>query len=432
MKQFISMLKKELKELLTLQMLLPLIIGSMIFVMLGNIVGAETKKMAEPQMIFLIDFDNTQSSALVVLALENSNFIIEMIKPSSSNEADETDKAIQRAKDEDIGFLLSIGKGFEQGLDGLEQQNIKTYSIVKNFSITSGVGSAKVSSTLSAINNYLSGELIKEYSGQDIDPEVIKSPVISIDNTIVGNNIAQINPGEVTSFIMSQTIFIPIIMFIIIIFSSQMIGVSVASEKENKTLETLLSTPISRMTLVTAKMVAAAIAALVMAGVYMFGFSFYMEGMSGGALTTGQNTQGAIEALGLTIGTGGYMLIGLSLFLSILIALAIAMILGAFAEDVKKVQGLLSPIIFVIMIPYLLSMFVDIPNASLAIKVIIYIIPFSYTFLAAPNMFLQNYSIIYIGAIYQFVLFIVLAVIATRIFSSDKILTLKLSFGKKK
>ena len=77
-------------------------------------------------------------------------------------------------------------------------------------------------------------------------------------------------------------------------------------------------------------------------------------------------------------------------------------------------------------------MFIDIPNASILIRIIVYVIPFSHTFLAAPNIFLQNYNIIYMGAAYQFVVFIILAVIATKIFSSDKILTLKLNFGKKK
>ncbi len=102
------------------------------------------------------------------------------------------------------------------------------------------------------------------------------------------------------------------------------------------------------------------------------------------------------------------------------------------AEDVKKVQGLLAPMIFLIMIPYLFSMFLDLPNASLPIKLLVYVIPFSHTFLAAPNLFLQNYSNIIFGAIYQFAVFMILAVIATKIFSSDKILTLKLNFSKKK
>ena len=424
MKKFRALLKKELKELITLQMVLPLIIGSLVFAMLGNIIGSETKKMDEPKKIFVVDNDGSDASRLVITALENSNFIPEVISGTK-------DEAIKKAGSSDISLVLMIDEGFEEGINDLNKQEIKTYTIVENFSITAGASSAKVGATINAINNYLGNELIKQYSG-GLDPDIIKYPVISIDNTIIGEKSAVISPSEVTSFIMSQTLFIPIVMFIIIIFSSQMIGVSVASEKENKTLETLLSTPVSRLTLVTTKMLAAAVAALIMASVYMLGFSYYMEGLTGGNLSAEESSRGAISQLGLSIGTTGYIMLGISLFLSILIALAIAMILGAFAEDVKKVQGLLAPIIFLIMIPYLFSMFIDIPNSSIFIRLIVYIIPFSHTFLAAPNIFLQNYNVIYMGAAYQFVVFMILAVIATRIFSSDKILTLKLNFGKKK
>ena len=431
MKKFTSLLKKELKELVTLQMILPLIIGSVMFAFLGTIIGSESEKMSEPQDIYVLDFDNTQISHIIVDALDNNNFNVEIIKISSENVETEVDSAISYAKENDVKLLISIDKGFEDGINSFTKQEIKTYSIIKNFSIFSSVGSSKIGATIRAINDYLSNIQIGSMSDNK-DVDVIKNPVISIDNTIIGDKVAAIAPGEVTNFITSQTIFIPIIMFIIIIFSSQMIGVSVASEKENKTLETLLSTPISRLTLVTAKMTAAAVAALVMASVYMIGFSYYMKGMTGGNFQTSASSQSAIEALGLSINTSGYLLLGLSLFLSILVALAIAMILGAFAEDVKKVQGLLAPMIFVIMIPYLFSMFIDIPNASIFIQILVYIIPFSHTFLAAPNIFLQNYTIIYIGAIYQFIVFVILALITTRIFSSDKILTLKLNFSKKK
>ena len=52
--------------------------------------------------------------------------------------------------------------------------------------------------------------------------------------------------------------FIPIILMMIIIYSSQMVISAIAMEKQNKTLETLLTVPIPRTSIVTAKMLAAA------------------------------------------------------------------------------------------------------------------------------------------------------------------------------
>ena len=45
MNKFLVIFKKELKELLTLQMILPMIVSMMIFVLIGNIVVSEVKKL---------------------------------------------------------------------------------------------------------------------------------------------------------------------------------------------------------------------------------------------------------------------------------------------------------------------------------------------------------------------------------------------------
>ena len=50
------------------------------------------------------------------------------------------------------------------------------------------------------------------------------------------------------------TIYIPIVLFVAVIFASQMIATAIATEKENKTLETLLSYPVTRTSIVTSKM----------------------------------------------------------------------------------------------------------------------------------------------------------------------------------
>jgi ABC-2 type transport system permease protein len=72
---------------------------------------------------------------------------------------------------------------------------------------------------------------------------------------------------------MSQSLFVPIIIFMLMIMGIQMIITSIVSEKENKTLETLLSCPINRVSIVTTKILAAGILSLVFAIVYMIGMT---------------------------------------------------------------------------------------------------------------------------------------------------------------
>lgn len=423
MNKFASLLKKEIRELLTLQLILPLLIGILAFVFIGNIVGNEGKKASSSQKIAVLDLDATATSNSIVDMLEKSNFKVELYKGQT------IESVIESAKSDNLPVVLSIPKGFEEGIQQYKPQQIENYSIVKNFSIFGSIGARTVEGVLRAMNEYVSNMLITE-KAPSVNPQDLKNPVVSKDFMIVGDKTANVNPGQVMGAISSQTMFIPIIMFIIIIMASQMIAVTIASEKENKTLETLLSTPISRISLVSAKMIAAGIVSLVMAVAYMFGMSFYLNGLTGNAFgaAAGPQISEAMSQLGLSLDTSAYILIGISLFLSILIALAISLILGAFAEDVKKAQGLIAPIIFLIMIPYILSMFVDLNSASPVLKYFVYAIPFSHSFLAATNVYLNQYSAVVYGAFYQALVFIVLVIIAAKIFTTDRILTMKLNF----
>jgi ABC-2 type transport system permease protein len=85
-----------------------------------------------------------------------------------------------------------------------------------------------------------------------------------------------------------------------------------------------------------------------------------------------------------------------------------------------------------VMIPYFISLFADINTVSLPVKIFILAIPFSHPFLVSQNLYLGNYGMIFGGLAYMLVVFTVLVVFAARVFSSDKILTMKLRFGKKR
>jgi ABC-2 type transport system permease protein len=427
MRRFAALLKKEIKELLTPQMILPMALGIAMFVLLGNIMGSETKKISQTQNIAVLDMDRSPMSQSVVDILKQYNFNVTSYSDSS------IDEVINKAKESNIPVVMSIPEGFEEGINRLQPQEIETYSIIRNFSVMGSISSHAANAALEAINEYVSDQYIMNLASVT-SPQDLKNPVMPRDFVIIGERSANAKPGDISGFIISQSIFIPIVMFIVIMFSAQMIAVTIASEKENKTLETLLSTPVSRISLVSAKMLAAGLVSLLMAAAYMFGFRYYMKGLTGGAIDmpSGAGLPEAINELGLSISTPGFILLGLSLFLCILIALAISLILGAFAEDIRKVQGLISPIILLITIPYIITMFVDLNTASPVIKILVYAIPFSHPFLATPNLFLRRYDIVIYGIIYEAILFLIFVFIAARIFSTDKVLTMKLNFRKRR
>jgi ABC-2 type transport system permease protein len=227
--------------------------------------------------------------------------------------------------------------------------------------------------------------------------------------------------------ISQQTMLVPIVLFMVTIFAAQMVATAMAAEKENKTLETLLSSPISRTGLAVAKMVAAGIVALIGAAAYMVGFNFYMEGLMGQVPDSGS---GLAEQLGLVLGLGDYVLLGISLFFAILVALAIALILGSFADSVRSVGAVIGPVIVLLAIPYFFVLFLDVSSLSMPLRVLVYAIPFSHAMMTAPNLFLGRYLPVVAGIAYQAVWFAVMAFVAARIFSSDKVLTMKLKWSR--
>lgn len=150
-----------------------------------------------------------------------------------------------------------------------------------------------------------------------------------------------------------------------------------------------------------------------------------------GTSAVSEATRTAVTQLGLVFSVTDYVLLGLALFFGILVALSIALILGSFAQDTKSAQGIVAPLMLLILLPYFMTMFLDLNTLSPGLKILIYAIPFSHPFLAAPNLMLHKYQNLGLGIGYMALLFVLFVVIAARIFASDKILTMNLNFRKK-
>ena len=237
---------------------------------------------------------------------------------------------------------------------------------------------------------------------------------------------------------------------VLIMLTSQSLIASISNEKIDKTLETLLSTPVSRGSVITAKMLAAAIVALINAGVMMIGFTSYTSGMMSSmtsdiassmpkdaadsakdALSSVLPSGDALGQLGLQLGAADYLLIGVQLFITIMICLALSIILGALVNDSKSAQTMLLPIMMMVMIPWMITMFTDVNSLPTAAKYVIYAIPFTHTFTAMPNLMFGNNTEFWLGLGYQIIVFAVVMFFALKLFKSDKILTISLNLGQK-
>ncbi|MCR4432771.1 MAG: ABC transporter permease [bacterium] len=423
MRKFWNLLKKETKELINAQLIISLIFTFFLFYLMGTLAQGEMAKAAAPQEIAVLDLDSSELSRGIMNGLSSANFKVIALT------TEDRQSAIEQARESGASLLLVIPRGFGKSVLELNSMSIDTYYFIRGFSMSATSASGMVKAVIATVNNYISDTYIKERL-PGVNPEELKNPVKNKDYVIVKDRIAEGSPAEVSSFILSQSTFLPIILMLIIVYSSQMVISAVAMEKENKTLETLLTVPINRNYIVVAKMLSSGIVGLVTAGIYMVGFRFYMSGFMGNVPTSGQ-IDTVVQKLGLAFTPQGYLVLGVSLFLAILCGLAMAIILGVLAKDLKSAQGLLMPIIFLALIPYFISLFSDFNSLSWPVKVLLWIIPFSHPFLASQNILLGNYLPVFYGIIYMFVIFAILVFLAARIFSSDQVLTMKLQLSRR-
>ena len=423
MRKFWILLKKELKEMLTLQSVLSIVLCAGLFVLLGNFMGSVTEEAAKNAgEVAVIDLDDSELTHSLLDGLEQTGCAVHRTTKNY-------ERPIDYARELGRTSVIVIPQGFGAGVLAAQPvvQKIALHSEIQSAAVTANISAGVDGQVVDQLGNLIS-RLLVERAGVS-DPGPILEPVQAEDYTTVGEHTQQVSASTVAGFLSSQTMMIPIIVFLLLMFASQMVVSTIVNEKNDKTLETLLSAPIKRTSILSSKMIAAGLVSLLNAAVFMVGYSGYMGKLMGG----GQNAAGEIlKALGLSLSTGQYLLIGVQLFATILTALTISILLGSLAQDIKAAQTAIMPVMVMVMVPYFVCLLADVNGLPTVAKFLVYAIPFTHTFMAIPNMMFGNYPLFFFGLGYQVVFFAVCMFLAVRLFSTDKILTAKLSFGGKK
>ena len=417
--KFINLLKKELSELLTAQMLMGIVLIFLVFMFLGSFmqdaVNEEAKAVtAGYSKMCISDCDSTDFTQDMLDSFRDKG-----VKVSAyETEGDDYAKILS---DNKLKSIIIIPKGFTAAVENGEKPNIITASRMTSASSMS-LMSTGTSAASSMIENYVKNYLASQAGMDEKALEILQDPLTITENTVVDDKSAQTSVDVVSGKLMIQNMILPIIVFVLILLTSQMLISAIANEKIDKTLETLLSAPVSRGAVISAKMLAAAIIALINAAVYMLGFSKFVGGAT---------ADEAITQLGLRLSVGDYFLVGLQLFFTILICLSISIILGALVNDTKSSQTVLMPIMILALVPYMISMLKDVNTLPTAAKIIVYAIPFTHTFSAMSNIMFGNTAIFFGGLAYQAAVFAVCMFFALKLFKSDKIFTISLNLGSK-
>jgi ABC-2 type transport system permease protein len=154
---------------------------------------------------------------------------------------------------------------------------------------------------------------------------------------------------------------------------------------------------------------------LIMGVIYMAGFYSYFNSLGGSTVS--------LQDMGLALNSLDYILIGLSVFTALLAALCLSIILGSFASNYRSAQTLTFPIIGLAMLPMMLTMFQDFDTMSMGMKLLIFLIPFSHPMMAMKALMMDNYPLVIGGITYSLGVTAVLVLIATWVFTTDRVVT---------
>jgi ABC-2 type transport system permease protein len=423
LKGLLNIIIKEVKEMVRdPKILLGMIIVPLIMFPLMGFAVQISVESAEQSIgvtsIALIDQDGGSVAKDLEGYLKIFNFTVTLLDDVS------LDQAITQIEDTNITNLVIIPSGFSQNIT---EGGTATLTIYTPFE---GVGGIAASAQSSAINNLLYSfeNAIVDQRINEAFPEAnsteILNPILLSEKSIVKGKSADVSPDVLFGLMMSQSVAMPVGIMTLLIFSMQLASTAVASEKEEKTLETLLTMPINRTTILAGKLTGSIIVAIVGALAYLVGFSYYMNSFTG-MIPTGTVD---LAAIGLEPTIASYTIIGVSLFMALLSALALAISLSVFADDVRGAQALVGPLFILFIVPMIFSMFTDIYTLPFPLSIILLAIPFTHSMLATNVTFTGNYIGAIGGIIYMVIFTIIVLYIASRLFGTEKILTAKLRF----
>jgi len=325
--------------------------------------------------------------------------------------------------------LIHIPHGYNDNITVGEQGRLKVYANLRKLNMAESQSTDIVTSLINIYNYYFSISKINiliENANAVGTPIGYRNPIALDYASILKGNVLEIPPMAIFSLVMSQSIMLPIMVMMMVMFAIQMAATSIALEKEQKTLEILMTLPVSRMTILGGKLSGSIVIALAGAVSYLIGFSSYMNS----AFSFVPEAQSmSLSDVNMGITPFGFLLIGIVIFVTLVSALAMALSVAVFADNVRSAQSFTSALITPIMIPALVLMFSDIEMLPTSFQYLMLAIPYTHTMIATKAAFLGEYFIVMRSIFFISIWTVALLYIAARIFSTERIITARFTFG---
>ena len=417
-----NLVKKEIKEMLRDpkiilgMVLMPLII----FPVMGAAINISTTAVEESMKkmsMALMNVDHGPMANNLVATFNALNVTLVEINAST------VDEALESLQESNVTTLIVIPRGFSQNLTSGQRAELEIYTVLRSLSFSEGAKASVAEAPIHVYEQLLVHQAVKQ-AFPNRDPQAVLDPITTNSFAVFKGRLIEAPPDVLRGLFMSQSFGFPMVIMLLLISAMQIAATSISIEKEEKTLETLLTLPVSRLGILAAKLAGSVVVAAAGAAAALVGVNYYV-GSAFSFMPTG-----SLEISGLTPSPTGYILLGIVMFLTIVSALALAICIAAFSENVRDAQSLVGPLNFVIVLPSLILMFADVEILPFALQAILYAIPYTHAILAFKAAFTADYFIMLRSIGYITVFTVVVLYIAARIFTTEKIVTARIRFRK--
>lgn len=427
MNNLLALVIKEVKELVRDPKILVgvILMPILIFPVMGSAIqiSQESVQRAVRGASFAIWTDD---DGFVTDAMVNYLYTNNTVVPIA---ADNLEDALTFFTSTDSSAMVYIPDGYNDNITQGQQGRIKIYANLRSLNMAETQSTDVVTNLINIYNYYFSITKIQNLITQsDAVGTAIgyRNPITLNYASILKGSVLEIAPSAIFNLVMSQSIMLPIMVMMMVMFAIQMAATSIALEKEQKTLETLMTLPVSRMTILGGKLSGSIVIAIAGSISYLIGFGYYMNSAFS---FVPEAMSMNISDVNLGITPFGFLLVGIVIFVTLVSALAMALSVAVFADNVRSAQSFTGVLVTPIMIPALVLMFSDIEMLPQTFQYILLVIPYTHSIIATKAAFLGNYFVVLRSIFFISIWTVAVLYIAAKIFSTERIITARFQLG---
>lgn len=423
----LALMVKEVKELvrdpkiLLGVILMPLIL----FPIMGSAIGVSQEsavRAASSSPIAIYNEDKGEASQSLIGFLEKNGTVITF-------EASSLREALTILDKEGYPALLHIPLGYSANITSGRKAMMRIYANLRDLTITETVGAEAASNLINLYSYQASLSRIERLLGEvgaTYEAEAVRSPIAIHYSSLVKGSLIEVPPQSIIGLVISQSVLLPVLVMVMLMFAIQMAATSIAIEKEQKTFETFMTLPIDRLAILAGKLGGSTVVAILGSIAYMFGFSFYM----GSALRFASQTPLPIGEVGLSPSPIGLLLLGCIIFITLVSGLALAISLAIFTDSVRAAQSLVGVLVIPVVVPAIILMFTSLENLPTGFRWILLMIPYTHSIISSKAALLGDCFGAVGGILYISIFTGIILYITSRLFSAERIITSRIGFRR--